>query len=201
MEGDAARVGYVAAIGKLVDEGLVDPARVGIAGFSITGWFSLNALIRDPSVFAAASFADGSDAGLAGYFASVGLMNAERAKQYAQQFVGVEPFGEGLKQWLGVSPALNTDKIKAPVLCEFHSPLALLATWDLYAALRAQNKPVDLLYLRDASHVLYKPKEVFASQEMNADWFDFWLNKHEDPSPNKQGQYARWRQLRSSQQH
>ena len=30
----------------------------------------------------------------------------------------------------------------------------------------------------------------------NVDWFDFWLNDHEDPAAEKSEQYARWRQLR-----
>ena len=41
-----------------------------------------------------------------------------------------------------------------------------------------------------------KPLERLASQEMNVDWYDFWLNGHEDPDPAKAEQYARWRHLR-----
>ncbi len=28
------------------------------------------------------------------------------------------------------------------------------------------------------------------------DWFDFWLNGHEDPDTQKTDQYTRWRKLR-----
>jgi hypothetical protein len=34
------------------------------------------------------------------------------------------------------------------------------------------------------------------SQDGNVDWFDFWLNSHEDPDPAKAEQYKRWRELR-----
>jgi hypothetical protein len=36
--------------------------------------------------------------------------------------------------------------------------------------------------------------------ETNADWFDFWLNQHEDPDKAKAAQYVRWRNLREMQQ-
>jgi hypothetical protein len=36
-----------------------------------------------------------------------------------------------------------------------------------------------------------KPLERLASQEMNADWYDFRLNRHDDPDPAKAEQYAR----------
>jgi hypothetical protein len=33
---------------------------------------------------------------------------------------------------------------------------------------------------------------------MMVDWFDFWLNGHEDPDPEKADQYRRWRGLCSA---
>jgi hypothetical protein len=33
----------------------------------------------------------------------------------------------------------------------------------------------------------------------NIDWFRFWLQDIEDPSPDKQEQYASWRELRRLQ--
>jgi hypothetical protein len=48
----------------------------------------------------------------------------------------------------------------------------------------------------DAPHVLVQPRHRYLSQELAVDWFDFWLNEHEDPNPTKTGQYAKWRELR-----
>jgi hypothetical protein len=39
-----------------------------------------------------------------------------------------------------------------------------------------------------------------ASQQGDVDWFDFWLNGHEDPDPTKADQYIRWRELRNLQE-
>jgi hypothetical protein len=37
-------------------------------------------------------------------------------------------------------------------------------------------------------------------QQGNVDWFDFWLNRYEDPDPAKTEQYKRWRELRKLQE-
>jgi hypothetical protein len=55
---------------------------------------------------------------------------------------------------------------------------------------------VELQYIRSGQHNLTKPLQILAHQEMLVDWFDFWLNGHEDPNPAKAEQYARWRKLR-----
>jgi hypothetical protein len=67
----------------------------------------------------------------------------------------------------------------------------------MYAALRAQDKPVDLFYIRNGDHVLVKPLERLAEQEMNVDWYDYWLNGRRDNDPAKAEQYKRWDMLKS----
>jgi len=54
--------------------------------------------------------------------------------------------------------------------------------------------------MRNGQHVLTKPLERWVSQEINVDWYDFWLNVHEDPDPGKAEQYRRWRELRKLQE-
>ena len=46
-------------------------------------------------------------------------------------------------------------------------------------------------------YVLEKPLNRLISQGGNVDWFDFWLNRHEDDDPAKAEQYDRWRKLRA----
>lgn len=189
------RDGYVAAIEQLGAEGLVDPTRVGIIGFSHTGWYVLDSLIHSPKYFVAATLAECSYESLGEYLMNADYLGPERAKSIADG-IGSEPFGEGLKKWLTASPGFNTDKISAPILFEANSPPAMIYSWDIYAALRLQKKPVELLYIRNGSHILAKPLERLASQEMNVDWYDFWLNGHENPDRGKLEQYVRWRELR-----
>ena len=66
--------------------------------------------------------------------------------------------------------------------------------------MRIQDKPVDLIQLPDAVHIVTKPLERPASEQGDVDWFDFWLRGEENPDPAKAEQYARWRELRNQQQ-
>jgi hypothetical protein len=52
-----------------------------------------------------------------------------------------------------------------------------------------------MLYMPGAAHVLERPWDRAASQGGNVDWFDFWLNGHEDPKKTKLEQYAQWETL------
>jgi dipeptidyl aminopeptidase/acylaminoacyl peptidase len=187
--------GYVAAVERLAAEGVVDPEKVGVIGFSRTGWYVLDSLIHRPELFRVATLAECTAESYYEYLMNADYLGLQRAKGIAEG-IGPEPFGPGLTRWISDSPGFNTDKIRVPVLFEEHSPVALVYSWDLYASLRLQGKPVELLYFRNGEHILFKPRQRLASQEMNVDWFDFWLNGHEDPDPAKTDQYVRWRALK-----
>jgi len=53
-----------------------------------------------------------------------------------------------------------------------------------------------MIYIPHGTHILEKPWERAVSQQGTVDWFDFWLNGHQDPDPTKAEQYHRWRELR-----
>ena len=199
LEAVERRGGYLAAIDQLDADGLIDPRKVGIIGFSRTGWYVLDLLIHDGKHFAAATLAEATYNSLSEYELNADYLIPERAKMIASS-VGSEPFDLGLQKWFSDSPGFNTDKIHVPILFEAHNPWALIYAWDIYALMRLQHKPVELLYLRNGEHVLSKPRERLASQEMNLDWYDFWLNGHVDPVPTKAERYARWRELRRLEQ-
>jgi len=50
--------------------------------------------------------------------------------------------------------------------------------------------------LPEGTHVQTTPQQRLSTQQLNVDWFRFWLEGEEDPDPNKSEQYSRWRQLR-----
>src|SRR5262249_44987132 len=54
-------LGFESAVDLLTARGIIDPARVGIIGFSRTCYHVEGALIKDPWRFAAATIADGVD--------------------------------------------------------------------------------------------------------------------------------------------
>jgi dipeptidyl aminopeptidase/acylaminoacyl peptidase len=197
-ESEAGAKAYEAAIKQLAAQRIVDPARVGIIGWSHMGPYVLQGLVDDPHTYAAATLAESSYDSYGEYLMNIDYMGKEREQMFRAQF-GAQPFGAGLKKWMELSAGFQTDRIRTPVLFQFNSPAALVYGWDMYAALRAQDKPVEMLYIRNGDHVLVKPLERLAEQGMNIDWYDFWLNGHEDSDPAKAKQYERWREYRKHQ--
>ena len=196
-EGPDQVAGFESVVKKLTDEGLVDPARVGAIGFSRSVYHVLAAITTVEHLFAAASVTDGVTFGYFEYLSSVdgGL------DRTVDQINGGKPFGaEGLKNWLARSPEFNMDKVRTPLLLLQPGAWGVLADWEPYAALRFLKKPVDLIMLQPGSHVMTNPTQRLASETSNVDWFDFWLNSHEDPDPTKAEQYKRWRELRKLQE-
>lgn len=188
---------YLAAVDQLVAEGVVDPRKVGIAGMSRTGMYVITSLVRASDRFAAAVFADGDSGTLWTYLSIVDYWSADYLKSEEDFYAGVKPYGSGLERWIKDAPGFNTDKIRAPVLFSAADPQHLImSVWPLYAQLRDQNKPTDLLYIRSGRHGLAKPAHRLAHQEMLVDWFDYWLQGKEDPDPAKVEQYRRWHALR-----
>ena len=195
-ESESGAAGYRSAINQLVAEGHVDSAKVGIITWSHMGPYAMQGLIDTPRLYAAATFAEAAYNGYGEYLMNIDYMGAAREKMFRAQY-GSKPFGKGLSDWLGRNAAFRTDQVCAPVLFQINSPPALVYTWDSYAALRAQQKPVDLFYIRGGDHVLVKPAQRLAEQGMNVDWFDYWLNGHRDPDSSKNEQYKRWDGLKS----
>lgn len=188
---------YLAAIDQLTAEGVIDPKRVGITGYSYTGLLVTTAIVRAPDRFAAAAMADTDPGTLWGH--STYVDKGSMSQLSANLVAGALPYGDGLKIWLDRVAALSTEKIRAPLLYTAADPWHLMAFWELYAALRDQGKPVELQYFRSGQHSIRKPLQRWAHQEMLVDWFDFWLNDHEDPDTSKAEQYGRWHQLREMQ--
>lgn len=197
-EGACYISGYETAANQLVSEGLVDPERIGIIGFSRSCFYAMETLTTGSLHLRAASITDGV---MEDYFQYIveADPNGAIAKE-ADSMIGAAPFGEGLKQWLKRSPGFNLDKITASLLVVGEGPSDVIFMWEPYAGLRYLHKPVDLLMLNTDEHVLTNPAVRMASQGGSVDWFRFWLQDYEDPDPSKVGQYTRWRGLRKMQQ-
>jgi len=185
--------GYVSAAKQLISEGLVDPERIGVIGFSRTCYYVMEALTTNPLHFRAASITDG---GILTY--SQYIMGFARSE--FETMIGAKPFGEGLQQWLKRSPGFNLDKVNAPLLIVAEGRLDVPFMWEPYAGLYYLHKPVELMILNTSEHILTNPAARMASQGGSVDWFRFWLQDYEDPAPAKAEQYKRWRELRKLQE-
>jgi hypothetical protein len=190
--------GYRSAIEHLSDDGLIDPGKVGVVGFSWTCWYVIEALIKQPHLFAAATIADGLDNSYMQYM----LFGPGPASLHEQmdRIQGGSPFGLGLKHWIDKSPGFHLDQVQAPVRIEAINPTSVLQEWELYAGLLMQHKPVDLIYFPEGTHIHQRPLERLASQQGNVDWMRFWLQGYEDPDPSKHSQYQLWQAMKKTQQ-
>jgi dipeptidyl aminopeptidase/acylaminoacyl peptidase len=183
---------FEGAIDDLDSRGLIDRQRVGIIGFSWTTYAVKYALTHSKYRFAAATLADGNDMGYFAYITSLNMSDVRRGYEAANRGA---PFGAGLQTWLDRAPAFRLQQVTTPVRIEAYSPFSLLWNWEWFVGLDRLTKPVDMLYMPGAAHVLERPWDRAASQGGNVDWFDFWLNGHEDPKKTKLEQYAQWETL------
>jgi dipeptidyl aminopeptidase/acylaminoacyl peptidase len=188
---------YEGAIDYLDHRGLIDRARVGIVGFSRSCWHVKYTLTHSHYRFAAVAISDGFDLG---YFAYVSMANRSYPDNEMDQIAGAAPTGTGLDSWLEQSPGFNVDKVPnfTPQRIVASYPLDVLVEWEWFAMMKRLGKPVDMVVFLDGVHVLEKPLNRMISQGGTVDWFDFWLNGHEDADPTKAEQYRRWRELRET---
>lgn len=187
-----------ALIAELAAAGKIDPTRVGLMGYSATGWDVSYALAHSSFPYAAALTDDNKDGSY--------LQAAFTGWMYGttEEMIGEAPFGEGLKAWIERSPAMNADRIHTPLLLTVTGPGGELSGWEMFSRLRHLGKPVEYYFVPDlehGSHGLQNPRQVRALQERALDWWCFWLKDEEGPAPAKSDQYVRWRKLRQLHAH
>ncbi|GGG86437.1 hypothetical protein GCM10011585_32960 [Edaphobacter dinghuensis] len=188
---------YDALIDILVRRGMVDESRIGIIGFSVTGWGVKYALTHSRYHFAAATLADPSDGG---YFKYLALLNSFPAMgNILERINGGLPVGDGIQKWIATGLGFGVERITTPLRLETNAPESLFSNWETFTLLQRLNSPVDFVLIPDGDHVLIKPWNRLASQGGNVDWFRFWLQGYADPNPEKTRQYHRWEGLCSLQ--
>jgi len=196
------------AVAALSKEGVIDPNKVGIIGFSRTGWHVEYALTHGETRYAAATVADNVQYSYGEYWAD----NA--ATVYARMEDAMydgPPFGATLKNWLRYSLSFNLQNIHAPLLMEAMGygirdnhpgeiPFNLVPRFEVLAGLTALSKPVEMYYYPDETHEPNHPKARLASLERNIDWYRFWLQGYERPGSGVAAQYERWEGLKKLHQ-
>lgn len=157
------------AVTKLAAEGLVDPARVGIAGYS-RGSQMVNVTVTNSRVFRAASSGDGGFLEPAGY--------ATGRSSYDAVYGGA-PLSDNIEHWRRFAPSLNADKVCAAVLQQVAS--ASPSQIELYEALRAAGVATQISYYpgataaSDETHIFYLTANRLRAMRENIAWFDYWL--------------------------
>jgi len=198
QEGPRGMAMFQGLIDELDRRGILDRDRVGLLGFSRTGYAVRYTLAFSKHRFAAVAIVDGNDFGYWQYISTANMGGTQRDTPEAQN--GAPPFGRGLQNWLDHTPSFNLDRMQTPVRLLGFGRYAFTINWEQFVGLRRLAKPVELIWLPDALHEVVKPHERMTVQQGNVDWFRFWLQNYEDPDPAKAEQYKRWRQLKKLQE-
>jgi dipeptidyl aminopeptidase/acylaminoacyl peptidase len=173
------------AVKELANEGVVDPDRVGIVGFSRSGWYTLFTLTHSKIQYRAATVADGTHYSLGDYW----LLHSDLMLTPSDAMYGGPPYGESLQNWLKYSISFNLDKIHTPLLLEAMGngthydnlnapPLTVARMFELLTALHRLHRPVELYFYPNEGHQPDHPRARLATIQRNLDWYRFWLQNH-----------------------
>ena len=197
--------GVRGAIDALAAQGIVDRDRVGLMGWSGTGELVLNLVTFSDVPIRAASLLDGD----ANTLFSLTITNAatDSLLMKKERANGGGLYGPWRKNWLANDPSLHTDCIRAAIRVEAYGT-TVHNNWDIYALLRRQYKPAEMILLPEGEHALGRPADRMISLQGNVDWYKFWLNGEKRTVPLVAGetvaslaqQYARWEPMRTFKQ-
>jgi dipeptidyl aminopeptidase/acylaminoacyl peptidase len=186
----AAQDGIETVIGQLAERGLIDPRRVGMGGLSfgseVTTWMSMHSI-----QLAAASIAS-TQVEPAYYWAN--SFAGRDTPEMLRRVWGLGPPGETPQAWASLSPALNVERIHAPMLVQIPEQEYRMIP-EFIAKLSRSNTPSEVYAFPNEPHILVQPRHRAAAYARNLDWFRYWLQGYEDPDPAKETQYIRWRAM------
>lgn len=189
---DQGRLAAEAVVRKLGRDGRIDPARVGMGGLSYGSEVTTWTLMRS-DLLAAASVA--SPSLTRNWYLFNSLRDEFRSVALSHWQLG--PPEDTPEQWRTMSPALNLDRLRAPILFQMPEQEYLMAVEYTLPLVREQR--AELYVFPDAPHIKFMPRQKLAAYERNVDWFRFWLQGIEDRDHRKAKQYAHWRGMRSAQ--
>ena len=175
--------------------GLIDRRRIGMGGFSAgseaTAWALMNS-----ELLAAAGVASSQ------YAPSNNWLNSMRGSSIPASLRDVHELGapdETPDRWRLISPALNVERIRAPLLMQLPEQ-EVRHQMEFFSKLSNTSTPAELYAFYGAAHIKMQPRQRFAANSRNVDWFRYWLQDHVDPDPSKAAQYRRWDELRRRDQ-
>jgi dipeptidyl aminopeptidase/acylaminoacyl peptidase len=194
------------AVNTLAAQGLVDPDRVGIIGFSRAGWYTEFILAHSKIPYKAATVADNVQYSLGEYW----LLHTEALIRGYDAMYGGSPYGKSLNDWLRYSVSFNLGKIHTPLLMEVmgkgisfdhahEAPDNLALSFEIFTGLNKLVRPVELYFYPNEVHQPDHPRARLSSLQRNLDWYRFWLQGYERPNPDDPDQYKRWEHLRELQ--
>ena len=162
--GDAWDV--LTGIDQLVKQGLVDPARIGVMGWSQGGYISAFLATHDAARFRAVSVGAGISNWVT-YYVNTDI------HPFTRQYLEATPWDD-MEVYRKTSPMTYIKNAKVPVLIQHgdgDKRVPLPNAYELYQGLVDQGVKAKLVVFKGFGHGLNKPKAVRAALEQNLEWF------------------------------
>jgi dipeptidyl aminopeptidase/acylaminoacyl peptidase len=180
-----------AVIDRLANDGLVDPQRVGVGGFSNGLNPAAYGLIHSDR-FRTASF------GWLRWNPTSYYANRDPFSVLLEDDDLVTPMDEPPSALIrNLSLAFNAARVRAPILVNASdSEFLRLSQMEPLRRFADAGKPLEMHVFPDETHAFFHPAHRDVENRRNLQWFQFWLQDVEAPDPVDPEQYARWRSYR-----
>ncbi|MBY0422640.1 MAG: prolyl oligopeptidase family serine peptidase, partial [Parvularculaceae bacterium] len=166
-----------AGVDWAIAQGIADPARLGVYGWSWGGILTNYMIASDPR-FAAAI----SGAGMGNFLAAYGT---DQYAVYYDAELGA-PF-EAQDLWRKLSyPFFDAKKIRTPTLyqcADQDDNVPCVGALQMYSALKRTGVPTRLVVFPGETHSLSTPSYLEREIEMNIDWFRRWTSPKPSVKP------------------
>ncbi len=186
---DAIVADIRSAVDLVVAQGIVDARRMGIMGWSGGCFWTNYILTHQATWFQAAASGE-----CAIHYPGQYWLGDDTWRERERNFFGGGPYGKYYRRWKEISPVLNVDRLRVPLLMEYST--SYTAGLEMRTAILEEGGQTELVIYADDEHVLLRPLNRYNSMMRHYDWFNFWLLGEEDSDSAKREQYARWRQMR-----
>lgn len=179
----------------------IDRSRIGAIGHSRTGFQVLYSVTHPGKQrLAAAAVIDSFLGTYASYLADGGLGFLADPNDVNYTGMTGGPFWDHKREWLEHESTFGIDRVATPALFALHAPpdleSAAYGANQILGAFNLNRRPIEYMWIPQASHLLYRPRERLAEMGTVLQWMKFWLK---DETPSDRDLAARWAPLRELQ--
>ncbi len=163
--GDALDV--LSGVDYLVAQGIADPDRMGVMGWSQGGYISAFLATHKRQPFKAISVGAGISDWMT-YYVNTDI------HQFTRHYLGATPWDDP-EIYATTSPITRIKQAKTPTLIqhgEFDTRVPTPNAYELYQGLQDVGVPVKLIIYKGFNHGLNKPRAARAAMEHNWEWFN-----------------------------
>jgi dipeptidyl aminopeptidase/acylaminoacyl peptidase len=184
---DTAIDAITVILDRLVEQGLIDRARVGMSGLSFGSQVTM-AVLEQTSLIRAAAIAS---AQIEPYYYWVNGIAGRSVLGTLKSYYGLGDPDTDRRSWVKGSEISRITRIKAPLLMQLPESEMRMAI-ETYGRLARTTTPVEMYAYPNETHIKWMPRHKLAVYKRNLDWFRYWLQGDRDTDPVLDDQYRRW---------